>query len=138
MLGDMVGTPHVDFAAGVILGELYQWGRWMTLNPGKPKRGYWDVGIPHLVMNLVAIVGVDVLWSGGMLDKVINAVLPSASWANVGIPFTPQVGFMLGAGADIMGDQVAYLARIFIGKVFPSFAPTPPSAPQPSAPEVKP
>lgn len=121
----MEWIPHAVFAAGVVLGEVYQWGNWLARNPGKPRTGYFGTGLPHLMMNLLVIVGVDVLWAAGLLDEALNFVIPesvSGAWANVGVPYTPQVGLLLGAMADLMGDQIAWLVRIVVGKRFPALA----------------
>jgi hypothetical protein len=130
------------FAVGIICGELYQQWQWIVRHPGAKWRGYWKVGVPHLLGNSIVIVGTYVLWSAGLLDKAINAVIPekiAGVWSNVGIPFTPQVGFFVGAGADVFGDQVAYMIRLLIGRWWPSTASTiapasTPAAPQPPVP----
>lgn len=110
----MTSIPLWVFVAGVALGELFQWSKWISAHPGQPWRGYWQVGAPHLMGNAFAIVAVCVLWSQGWLDDAVNFVLPSsvtAAWSNVGIPYTPQVALFVGGAADVFGDQITYLIR---------------------------
>lgn len=136
----MIPIPLILYGLGILLGEMYQWGNWIPRNSGKPWRGYWATGMPHLMANAVVIVGVAALWATGLLDDAIDKLIPSAlagDWADVGVPYTPQCGVLLGAAADITGDQIAYLVRLLLGKRFPSFAPVPAPA-APPTPEVKP
>jgi len=129
----MIAPPLILYAVGVVLGEFYQWGNWIPRNPGKPWHEYWLVGLPHGMTNLVIVAGVATLWAEGGLDAAINMLIPGAfteAWANTGVPYTPQCGLLLGAAADVAGDQIAYLVRLVAGKKWPALAPsTPPATP---------
>src|SRR5262245_54083941 len=80
--------------------------------------GYWTIGLPHLMMNALGDVAVYVLWKLGMLDKAFGLV-GTGDWANVGVPFTPEVGILVGAAADMFADQLAFVLRKVVGSRLP-------------------
>lgn len=125
--------PIVAFVIGVVVAEMWQWGAWRVKHSGNGWGGYWRVGIPHLMMNLTGDVLVAALWSAGLLDDWINwAMRPIpglSAWANVGLPYTPQLGLVLGILSDLFSDNLAFVIRKVLSKRLPgTFGdPTPPA-----------
>lgn len=107
--------PVLAFLAGVVLSELYQWAAFWRKNADKPALTYWKMGLPHALGNLAGDVIVGVLWSYEGLDwlvlKAAEFVPGSGEWAASGIPFTPQMGILLGFGVDLFSDNLTYLVR---------------------------
>lgn len=113
--------PLIGFLIGVLSSELSQWGIWITAHPGRPKAGYWQDGLGHLILAWSTCVLVAALWAMNGLDVLVGFI-PDAiagEWADTGIPFTPQVGLMLGYGLDFLGDKIAFAVRVRLGKFIP-------------------
>jgi len=115
--------PWGAFVIGVVLSNLWQWAAWVAKNTKDTGRkrwlGYWHIGLPHLVMNILVDVLVCVAWWAEWLDDAMTLIPGTDGWANVGIPYTPQVGLMLGAGADLFADQIAFVLRKVLGSRLP-------------------
>lgn len=113
--------PWVAFVVGVLLSNLFQWGKSVSIQTKLSGRarwlGYWYVGLPHMLTNILVDVLACVAWQAGWLDDVV-ALIPGGP-ANVGIPYTPQVGIILGAGVDIFADQIAFMLRKALGSRLP-------------------
>jgi hypothetical protein len=114
----MLMIPLIGFFVGVVISELWQWGAWKAKHTSKEFGwfGYWGVGLPHLMMNLGGDATIACLWSSDLLDDVIIWVVSfipgTSNVANVGIPYTPQIGIMLGFASDLFADQGAFVLRI--------------------------
>ncbi len=109
--------PLIGFIIGVLSSELSQWGIWITAHPGRPRVGYWQDGLGHLLLAWSTCGIVAALWASNGLDYLVG-FLPdaiSSQWADTGIPFTPQVGLLLGYGIDFMGDKLAFAIRVRLG-----------------------
>jgi hypothetical protein len=119
--------PLLGFLLGVLLSEIYQWGAWIGKNTGQTWRGYWAMGLPHLMTNAAGDVVIAVLWQMQVLDDLVGYVVMlipgGAGYANVGIPFTIQVGVMVGFVADLFSDSAAYLLRTVIVPKIPWLGP---------------
>lgn len=114
-------APVLAYGAGVVFSEIYQWGAWKIKNLDKGWFGYWAIGLPHLAMNIGGIVIIGALWQVQLLDDITSWTVTKmgmSDWANVGIPFTPQIGLLLGFCADLVSDNLAFLVR----KVFSRFS----------------
>jgi len=116
-------TPWGAFIIGVLLSNLWQWAAWVAKNQKATGwnrwLGYWDIGLPHLVMNLTVDALFCVAWWAEWLDDIVALAPGTSGFANVGIPYTPQVGIMLGAGADLFADQIAFVLRKVLGSRLP-------------------
>ena len=115
--------PWGAFIVGVLLSNLFQWGKSVSIQTtlkGKERwLGYWYIGLPHMVANILVDVLACVAWEAGWLDNLLALMPGTGDWANVGIPYTPQVGIMLGAGVDIFADQIAFVLRKALGSRLP-------------------
>lgn len=107
--------PLLAFQAAVLLTECWQWLIWMTKHKEQGVAGYWKQGWTSLALNQVVNVAVACLWAYGMLDPLLQkaaSFLPGdPAWANVGIPFTPETGIVVGALSDLFGDDAALLIQ---------------------------
>lgn len=107
-------SPIRAFLLGVIVSELMQWGFWLRKNGGRVPLGYFKAQSATLIANMGINVGVCFLWSFQGLDGFLDwmsTVMPfigAEQWAESGIPYTPQVGLMLGCMSDFFGDDIAY------------------------------
>ena len=134
--------PLRAFLVGIIISELMQWGFWLRKNQGQPALGYFRAQKATLIANMGVNGGVCYLWSYGALDVVLKwgaawvPLLGSADWAASGIPYTPQMGLMLGCLSDFFGDDIAYNLVEVLRKRLPGGqpAPAPPSSEQKEGP----
>jgi len=107
--------PILAFIIGVFCCELAQFGVWWGVKPGSSPRGYLTGQIGHYA-TLLGIGGMFVLlWTMNGLDVVVQ-YLPEAltgSWAKTGVPFTPQVGAVMGFLLSLRIDKIigAFKAR---------------------------
>lgn len=115
--------PIVAFVLGVLCSEGAQWALWGTGHPGRKAIDYFADGWAHFVLAWSVCTLVGVLWALNGLDAILG-YLPDAltsSWADTGVPYTPQVGIVLGFAINAMADKVAFAFRA-------RFAPEPASA----------
>lgn len=105
--------PIAAFVVGVLCSELVQAAVWGMAHPGRKVRGYLDDGVWHFVLAWGVCGFVAMLWALNGLDAIV-AWLPdamTASWADTGVPYTPQVGAVLGFAVDAMADKIAFAFR---------------------------
>jgi hypothetical protein len=111
--------PWTGFLIGIIVSNIVQWGTWLSnRKPGQSYLGYWRVGIPHFTMNIWVDVAAYVAWDQGWLVKLEDMIPGIGNWMNA-LPFTPQVGLMLGMGVDLTADKLAFLVRKVLGSRLP-------------------
>jgi hypothetical protein len=105
------------FLGGVLAGELLQLGTWKTGHPGQPWKGYFDVGLPHLLINGSVVAAVGVSWQCGLLTKILDltGATPIAQLLEVSPPF----GFLLATAADVYGDRIAFAFRDKVSRFLP-------------------
>jgi len=119
--------PFFGFLLGIVASNIWQWGFWKTKHQTKEDGwlGYWHMGLPHLMMNIVGDGIALALWRMELLDDIIKIIpgMETREWVNVGIPFTPQVGFMLGACVDLFSDQLVFMVGTVLGKWLPFLKP---------------
>lgn len=111
--------PIFGFVLGILISELWQWGTWKAKHVEEGWFGYWKLGLPHLMTNALGDIGIAVCWQKEWLDELLALMPGTGDWANVGLPYTPQVGFLLGAAADLFSDQLAYLLTKVVGSRLP-------------------
>ena len=135
----MINVPVRAFVIGVFVSELMQWGFWLRKNPGKSPLGYFRTQVASLIANVGVNVAVCVLWSYDGLDAFLQWVaqmipyLGAKDWAESGVPYTPQVGLILGCMSDFFGDDVAYNLVQVIKKRLPGGQADPQIVPEPAA-----
>jgi hypothetical protein len=111
--------PWVGFLIGVIVSNIVQWGTWLSnRKEGQSYFGYWRVGVPHFIMNVWVDVAAYVCWDQGWLVKLEDMIPGIGNWVN-SLPFTPQVGVMLGMGVDLTADKLAFFVRKVLGSRVP-------------------
>ena len=116
--------PLLAFGLGVLLSEIMQWGLWLVGHPAKPGEpmrahlvGYFRDGLAHFVLAWGVCGFAALLWALGAMDWAVS-YLPDAmtkSWADTGVPYTPQVGATIGFGIDFMADKIAWAFRTRLG-----------------------
>ena len=101
------------FLAGVLAGEAFQWSTWKATRPSQRWRGYWNVGLPHLIVNLTIVLGVLAAWHCGLLAYLVGlfGFSPIAQLLSI----SPPWGFLVAMLADICGDKIAYVLRNPVG-----------------------
>ena len=107
------------FVAGIVAGELFQWGTWKGGHPDQPWAGYWKVGLPHLLVNIAVVVGVVAFWYSGALTKLLEVAgfSPIAQLLSI----SPPWGFVVAMLSDICGDKIAYILRDPVGLLLTKF-----------------
>jgi hypothetical protein len=114
-------TLILYFLGGVLAGEAFQWATWKGGHRDQRWRGYWNVGLPHLIVNLTIVLGVLAAWHCGLLAYILGmfGFTPIAQLLSI----SPPWGFLVAMLADIMGDKIAYVLRNpagrFLGKMVP-------------------
>jgi len=114
-------AEFIGFGIGVTASELSQWGKWKALHTDKPWLDFWKVGGPHLMANAGIDLSAYCLWAMGLMDEGLDLILHWVPFVHVQdihltgmLPFSPQVGVILGFGVDMVADQMAFLFKRFI------------------------
>lgn len=116
--------PLLAFLIGVMISEINQWGMWILGHPGRGKLGYFKDGVPHFMIAWGTCIMGWLFWYMNALDFLVGYI-PAAitdKWADTGIPYTPQVGLMLGFGFNFAADKFAFAIRARLGNGKPATA----------------
>lgn len=116
---------------------LWQWQKWKT--PERKWKGFWsDLGLKHILSNLMLDQVCFCIWSLGLLDgaidKVGHSILPPERLVLIhgGDSRTLQMALAMGYFFDMLGDQIIYTLRSRLRGVkgfFSKSAPPPPEDP---------
>ena len=114
----------IGFSIGVSVSEVSQWGKWKALHSDQPWLGFWKIGGPQLMANGAIDLFLFGLWGAGLVDECLDLALhqiPFVSLRDIHLtgmlPFSPQVGVVLGLGSDMVADQLAFLFQHFLTKI---------------------
>lgn len=131
----------VGALVGISFSNLAQWAKWITLNKGKAKMGYWsDLGVQHVMANMLLDAAVLVIYTRGWLDEGLYRAGKlfglSERFYSGNIPVDPQLAVVIMGGADYFMDMIVFIVVKKFGKYLPGFSNTPPEAP--AVPPVNP
>lgn len=105
--------PILMFVVGVVCSEGAQWAIWGTGHPGRKAREYFSDGWAHFVMAWVVCTMVGFAWALEGISELMS-LLPDGvlgEYWKAGVPYTPQVGLILGFSVNFMADKIAYAVR---------------------------
>lgn len=105
--------PIVAFVLGVLCSEAAQWAIWGTAHKGRRALDYFADGWAHFVIAWSVCTLIGVAWSIEGLTALM-ALLPDGflgEYWKAGVPYTPQVGLLLGFGINFMADKIAFAFR---------------------------
>lgn len=108
--------PIVAFILGALSVEIIQFGIWLIVQPGWNPGKYVRLQAGHWVVLVGAGLLFCVAWQLQALDFLVE-YLPkqlTKDWGKSGVPFTPQLGIVLGSLLSFQGiDKVvaAFRAR---------------------------
>lgn len=131
----MFDAPLKAYVIGVLASEVLQWAFWLRKNPGHGLFEYFSSQVATLIGNMGVNVAVGFLWKMEGLDALLGwaaGLLPvgAADWAESGVPYTPQVGLMLGCFCDFFGDDLAFnLVEMARGRLLGKQSTAPPAPP---------